>query len=505
MAWPEITKSIKDSGVIDLEIYMIGNRTFEFNIVPLDFDWDASLDGSQPSEKEKQWGAIMGPIDQPFTDANGKQLPSQVMKSIFKFTRHKSSISYVATRSDAVKDMLWMANVSEKDVVYDLGSGDGRIVIAAVRDFNASRAIGIESNHERIKESWENARKAQVTDRVDFIEGDLFTNDFSHASVVTMFLGHQPNIRLRPKIFRTLEPGSRIVSHQFGMGEWKPDKTHIVRTVYMGMYGTLFNPFSSNPRVPDYTGNENRNPTNDRIFMWVLPAHVAGVWRGKINTSQGTQELKLILHQRLSEVTGKLILTGQNDMEGNMSVDLWGNHLRFWIRGLRFDGHVHDNMISGTLAITEQGQVQEFLLQAQRDEVDYTGTWQWPPDSEESSFIFSIEKLDGCLNATYQDRNQILPVHDFYDFGGGFYFTLLIDHTEKHTTDIKEHIVSSTYETDGALWLIGEGIIDNGQLIGEIDFHGDSSVIPCKLSLSQLISSRFQDGSYWWTPSLIKP
>ncbi|MHC4264526.1 MAG: L-rhamnose mutarotase [Planctomycetota bacterium] len=91
MAWPEITKSIKDSGVLELEIYMIGNRTFEFNIVPLDFDWDAALDGSEPSEKEKEWGAIMGPIDKPFKDANGKQLDSQVMERIYKSSRIKDS------------------------------------------------------------------------------------------------------------------------------------------------------------------------------------------------------------------------------------------------------------------------------------------------------------------------------------------------------------------------------------------------------------------------------
>jgi L-rhamnose mutarotase len=91
MAWPEITKSIKDSGVLELEIYMIGNRTFEFNIVPLDFDWDAALEGSEPSEKEKQWGAIMGPIDKPFTDKNGQPLKTQVMESIFKSSRLKDA------------------------------------------------------------------------------------------------------------------------------------------------------------------------------------------------------------------------------------------------------------------------------------------------------------------------------------------------------------------------------------------------------------------------------
>src|SRR5437868_1944794 len=129
----------------------------------------------------------------------------------------RSSIPYVATRNDAVNDMLWMANVGKDDVVYDLGSGDGRIVIAAVRDFGARRAVGIENDPERIRESRANARKAGMSDRVEFIQGDLFNADIGQASVVTLFLGHNPNLRLRPELLRVLKPGTRIVSHQFGM------------------------------------------------------------------------------------------------------------------------------------------------------------------------------------------------------------------------------------------------------------------------------------------------
>jgi hypothetical protein len=193
----------------------------------------------------------------------------------------RSSIPYVATRSDTVQDMLWMANVGKDDVVYDLGSGDGRIVIAAVRDFSARRAFGIEDDPNRIRQSLENARKAGVTERVEFIQGDLFTADFHQASVVALFLGHRPNIKLRSSIFSTLKPGSRIVSHQFNMGEWQPDKMHTVRSVYLGMYASMFSPFSENLRVPDYTGNELKPYKGDRVFMWVVPAPVAGIWRAR--------------------------------------------------------------------------------------------------------------------------------------------------------------------------------------------------------------------------------
>ena len=165
------------------------------------------------------------------------------------------SIQYVATRNDTVRDMLWLADVGKNDIVYDLGSGDGCIVIAAVRDFGASRAVGIEIDPNRIEESRKNTEKAGVADKVKFIQGDLFTSNFSEASVVNLFLGHEANIKLRPKLLTILKPGTRIISHQFGMGEWKEDKSLSVRTVYFGMWGTIWSPFKGNPSVPDYNGN----------------------------------------------------------------------------------------------------------------------------------------------------------------------------------------------------------------------------------------------------------
>jgi SAM-dependent methyltransferase len=135
------------------------------------------------------------------------------------------AIPFVATHHDTVRDMLWMAEVGEEDVVYDLGSGDGRIVIAAVRDFGARRAVGVEINPDLIQESRRAAQDAEVADRVEFIEGDLFAADFSEASVLTLFVGKRENLELRAKLYRELKPGTRVVSHQFGMGEWSPDKS----------------------------------------------------------------------------------------------------------------------------------------------------------------------------------------------------------------------------------------------------------------------------------------
>jgi precorrin-6B methylase 2 len=145
----------------------------------------------------------------------------------------------VPTRHDTVRDLLWLADVSTNDVVYDLGSGDGRVVIAAVRDFHARRAVGIELDAKLVDASRSNAVAAGVADRVKFIHGDLFTNDFSAASMLVLYLGQGANLDLRAKVIRTLKTGARVASHQYGMGEWMKDKTLIVRTYMLGMYGTV--------------------------------------------------------------------------------------------------------------------------------------------------------------------------------------------------------------------------------------------------------------------------
>jgi hypothetical protein len=410
----------------------------------------------------------------------------------------RPSIPYVATRNDTVQDMLWIANVGKDDVVYDLGSGDGRIVIAAVRDFSARRAVGIEIDPERIGESRKNAQKAGVTDRVEFIQGDLFTTDFRQASVVTLFLGHQSNIKLRPKMLTTLKPGTRIASHQFGMGEWQPDKALTVRTVYLGMWGEAGSPFKNNPRVPDYNGNESHFGTTEKIMMWIVPAPVAGIWRGKIETEDGPQDLQLTLHQRLSEVSGRFQLSGKTNLAGGVQVDLWGDHMRFWCRpanvafgrfDLRFDGHVREDTMQGTLALMEEGRLQECKWKAQRSKVDFAGTWEWPCASGPRSVQLRIEQRDGQLIATYLDQDRALPVTDFYDCGGGFYFTLLIGRKG-----------DSIRITEDRGWLIGEAVLDQGTLEGKIEFHPYTDV-PRAPGGAEASRVAIQD----WAPRLVKP
>ncbi len=138
-------------------------------------------------------------------------------------------VPFVPTPERVVEKMLEVAKVGPKDVVYDLGSGDGRIVIAAAKKHGA-RAVGIDIDPERIKEARDNARRAGVSDRVEFRQEDLFKADFREATVVTMYLLTGVNQKLRPKLLAELKPGTRLFSHAFDMGDWKPTETYKVGT-----------------------------------------------------------------------------------------------------------------------------------------------------------------------------------------------------------------------------------------------------------------------------------
>ncbi len=143
-------------------------------------------------------------------------------------------VPYVPTPDTVVSAMLRLAQVKKGDVLYDLGSGDGRIVIAAARRYGI-RAVGVDIDPRRIEEANTNARRAGVANLVRFVQQDLFDADFSEATVVTLYLLPRLNMKLRPRLLAELRPGSRIVSHGFDMGDWKPERTVEVgnNTVYL--------------------------------------------------------------------------------------------------------------------------------------------------------------------------------------------------------------------------------------------------------------------------------
>lgn len=143
-------------------------------------------------------------------------------------------VVYVPTPQEVVDGMLELANVTGNDVLYDLGSGDGRIPVTAAQKYG-TRGVGIDINPQRIQEANANAQNAGVADRVKFREEDLFETDFSEATVVTLYLLPELNLKLRPRLLRELKPGTRIVSHAFDMGDWQPERTVNIRgrTIYL--------------------------------------------------------------------------------------------------------------------------------------------------------------------------------------------------------------------------------------------------------------------------------
>lgn len=141
----------------------------------------------------------------------------------FAQTKRTPDVPYVPTTDPAVEAMLKLANVTKSDLLYDLGCGDGRIVIAAAAKYGA-RGVGVDINPVRIKEARENAAKAKVEHLVKFVEGDLFEADIKEATVVSLFLLSSVNLKLRPKLQAELKPGTRVVSNTFDMGDWKADK-----------------------------------------------------------------------------------------------------------------------------------------------------------------------------------------------------------------------------------------------------------------------------------------
>ena len=145
-------------------------------------------------------------------------------------------VIYVPTPHEVVEGMLKLAKVGPNDVVFDLGSGDGRIPIAAVKNFKAKKAVGVDINPERIKEAEANHATAGVGDKVKFILGDLFEQNISEATVITLYLLPSLNVKLMPKLKAELKPGTRIVSQSFDMmGQWEPEQTITVdgRPVYL--------------------------------------------------------------------------------------------------------------------------------------------------------------------------------------------------------------------------------------------------------------------------------
>jgi precorrin-6B methylase 2 len=230
-------------------------------------------------------------------------------------------VPFITTPEEVVEGMLRLAGTGPRDLVMDLGSGDGRIVIAAAEKFGA-RGLGIELDGSLVEESRENARRAKVADRVSFVQGDVLAADISQATVVTVYLLPGLINRLQPRFLESLRPGTRIVSHAFAMTSWRPDRAEIVRI--------------SKPHPGQ--GDESR------LYLWIVPAEVRGVWQ-----APGT---RLTIHQNFQEIQIEGQLAGREITDSRAR--LIGREITWEANRIRFRGRIQDDRIAGELELPER-------------------------------------------------------------------------------------------------------------------------------------------------------
>ena len=235
----------------------------------------------------------------------GAALASVLAAAVLQANEVESRPPFITTPLEVVERMLEMAATRPQDVVIDLGSGDGRIVIAAAQKFGA-RGLGIELDAALVQKSREHARAANVAERASFVQGDVLVADISPATVVTVYLLPGLMGKLQSRFINELAPGTRIVSHEFTMAGWLPDRTETVRL-----------------KAP-HRGQGNQS----RLYLWVVPADVRGVWRGP--------DMRLRIEQSYQRI----------DVEGARAATLSGRDIS-WDN---FKGRVEGNRIVGELA-----------------------------------------------------------------------------------------------------------------------------------------------------------
>ncbi len=221
-----------------------------------------------------------------------------------------------STRLD-VEEILRLAAVGPQDVVVDLGSGDGRIVITAAKYFGA-RGFGVDIDAKLVAQANENAREAGVAKRVQFHHRDIFETDVREATVVTLYLLSSLVNRLRAKLLAELKPGTRIVAHDYGFDDWKPDRTVKVSKTF---------------------------------YLYIVPAAVAGKWRLEASLPDGERDYEFELRQQLQDIRGGAVVTG--GYLPLFDAKLSGDRISFVIvdsqKSYRFDGRVNGSLMEGTV------------------------------------------------------------------------------------------------------------------------------------------------------------
>lgn len=257
-------------------------------------------------------------------------------------------VVYVPTPQVVVDSMLNMAKVNAKDYIIDLGSGDGRIVITAAKKFGAS-GYGVDLDEVLLKRANDTAKREGVAERAQFVEQNLFETDLSKATVITTYLLPEMNEKLRPKILR-LKPGTRVVAHDYHMGEWQPDDNDTLS-------------------VPEKTVG---NPGTSYIYLWYVPANAAGKWQIRAPVAGQTLAVDLDLSQRFQMLNGNARI---NDRAAQLQgARVRGEDVTFWLtvgsgaNAVRheFNGRLQGDTINGTLRVHAGKKVDQAVFTAKR-------------------------------------------------------------------------------------------------------------------------------------------
>ncbi len=266
-----------------------------------------------------------------------------------------ADVPYVPTPPGVVAVMLGIAGVGPEDYVIDLGSGDGRVVIAAAKQRGA-RGSGVEIDGGLVSTARREAQREGVAGLVEFMEQNLFLTEIGQATVITMYLYPRLMIQLRPRLFAELRPGTRIVSHDFDMESWRPD-AHVTVAVPDKPYG----------------------PPSSEVYLWIIPAHAAGAWRWRSADGAAAVEYELTLSQTFQMLEGKAVVGGRPGRleDGRMH----GDEIRFMLtaevggRTLRheFSGRVDGDVINGTVKLPGGEEFDWKATRVQRGNIRITG------------------------------------------------------------------------------------------------------------------------------------
>ncbi len=259
----------------------------------------------------------------PFLPAAALALVALVVLPPAATAQQDLDVPYVPTPPEVVSRMLEMARPAPGDTVYDLGSGDGRIVITAAERYGTP-GVGVELDSGRVATARQNAAEAGVSDLVRFVRGDLFEADVSSANVVTLYLFPEVNRKLRPKLYEQLDPDDRVVSHDFNMGEWSADSV---------------------------VNMSRRDGGSSTVYLWVMPEDVGGTWEMNL---PGERTVRVRLDQRYQEFRATFPDAPGGQVTGTR---VRGDTVRFTLRGvlddgpLRFTGTVEDGRMEGTTSL----------------------------------------------------------------------------------------------------------------------------------------------------------